>query len=757
MSLQQAISFHQAGRLADAERLYLMALKLQPNDCAALYFFGILRCGQGRFAEAVESFGKVLALQPHHADTLIANGGALRELGRFAEALASYDKASTQQPRLAELFYNRGLVLLNLARIPDAVADFTRAVEVKPGYADAWNNRGGALHSLGRFEDAIADFDRAVALQPNFATAHHNRGLSLRQLGRLQEAVASHDRALTLQPNHAEAWNDRGQALKTLRRFTEAVASLRQAITLNPKHVKARYNLGATFWDMGRIDDAAASFGEALAIDPDCVVALHARGNMLWTTRQLYEPASQDLQKALRLEPDHAYTRGDLMHVKMYGADWRDFAEEVTKIDEGVRQGKRIINAFTYLTISESVADLQICAEAFAEGNYPAVARLPVKPGRPPGKIRIGYMCGEFRDHATMRLMAGLFELHDKDRFEIVAFDTGHNDQSPLRRRVEAAFTRFVDISALNTLDAAKRVRNEGIDILVTLNGYCGEGRMDVFAQRPAPVQVNFLAFPGTLGAPYMDYVIADRIVVPEDEQKFYTEKVAYLPDSYQVNDGARGMPEKTTTRVAHNLPEDAFVFCHFNHSFKLTPSTFARWMRILRQVDGSVLWLLQSNSAFADNLRREAEQHGVAAERLIFAPVMNYQDHLARLPLGDLFLDSLPYTAHTTASDALWMGLPVLTCRGTTFAGRVAASLLSAVGLPELVTEDAAAYEVLALDLARNPTALAALRQRLAQNRTQAALFDTARYTRHLEAAYTTMLETWENGAAPHSFSVPA
>lgn len=734
-----------------------MALQLQPRDCAALYYLGILRCGQGRFADAAASFSKVLALQPHHADTLIANGGALRELGRFEEALASYDKAVAQKPRLAELFYNRALVLLNLARTPDAVSDFTRAVDLKPGYADAWNNRGGALHSLGRFDDAISDFDCAIALQPGFATAHHNRGLSLRQRGRPQEAVASHDRALAIQPNHAEAWNDRGQALKSLRRFAEAVASFNRAITLKPKHVKALYNRGATFWDMGRIDDAAASFGEALAIDPDCVVALHARGNMLWTTRQLYQPALQDLQRALDLEPDHAYTRGDLMHVKMYGGDWRDFNEEAARIDKGVRDGKRIINPFTYHTISDSVADLQICAKAFAESNFPAVAALPARADRRPGKVRVGYICGEFRAHATMRLMAGLFELHDKDRFEIVAFDSGHDDQSPLRRRVEAAFTKFVDISALSAPDAARCVAAEGIDILVTLNGYCGEGRMDVFAQRPAPIQVNFLAFPGTLGAPYVDYVIADRIVVPKAERRYYTESVVYLPDSYQVNDGARGTPENTTTRIEHRLPEDAFVFCHFNHSFKLTPATFERWMRILRQVEGSVLWLLQSNSAFADNLRREAEHHGVAADRLIFAPVMNYQEHLARLVLGDLFLDSLPYTAHTTASDALWMGLPVLTCRGTTFAGRVAASLLYAAGLPELVTENGGAYEDLALNLARDPTALRAIRKKLMNSRAGAPLFDTQRFTQHLEAAYTTMLKTWESGAAAQGFSVPS
>ena len=741
----------------EAENLYVRALQLQPSDCAALYFFGMLRCGQGRFIEAAASFSKVLALQPHHPDTLIANGGALRELGRFEEALASYDKAVAQRPRLAELFYNRALVLLNLERAEDAVSDLTRAVELKPDYADAWNNRGGVLHSLGRFESAISDFDRAVALRPGFVTAYHNRGLSLRQAGRLEEAVASHDQALTIQPNHAEAWNDRGQALKSLRRLPEAVASFDKAIALKPKHVKALYNRGATYWGMGRIDDAQASLSAALAIDPDCVVALHARGNMLWTTRQMYEPALQDLQKALCLDPDHAYTRGDLMHVKMYGGDWRDYKQEAANIDRGVRDGRRIINLFTYLTISESPSDLQICAKAFAEANFPQAAAPPARAVRRPGKIRVGYACGEFREHATMYLTAGLFEHHDKDRFEIVAFDSGYNDQSAVRRRVQAAFTKFVDISALSSSDAAKCVAAEDIDIFVTLNGYCGEHRMDVFARRPAPIQVNFLAFPGTLGAPYIDYVIADRIVIPDEEREYFTENVVYLPDTYQVNDGARGMPEGTATRSEHKLPEEAFVFCHFNHSFKLTPATFERWMSILRQAEGSVLWLLQSNQVFANNLRREAARCGVAAERLIFAPIMNHQEHMARLALGDLFLDSLPYTAHTTASDALRMGLPVLTCRGTTFAGRVAASLLHAVGLPELVTENSQAFEELALGLARDPAALRAVRQKLARNRMDAALFDTGRFTRHLEAAYATMLETWQSGAAARSFSVPS
>ena len=364
-------------------------------------------------------------------------------------------------------------------------------------------------------------------------------------------------------------------------------------------------------------------------------------------------------------------------------------------------------------------------------------------------------MSGEFREQATGYLTAGLYECHDKREFEIVAFDNGRSDHSPSRKRLEAAFDKFVDIENVPDRAAAERILAEEIDILVNLNGYFGEQRTGVFAHRPAPIQVNYLGFPATLGAPYMDYILADRFVIPESERQYFTEKVVWLPDSYQVNDSNRRIAQDVSTRRTSRLPEKAFVFCNFNQSYKLTPATFAVWMQILKKVEGSVLWLLESNTVLPENLRREAIRHGVAGERLVFAPRIPVEEHLARLKLADLFLDSLPYNAHTTASDALWAGLPLITCRGTSFAGRVATSLLNAVGLPELVTDNLAEYEVLALKLAGDPSFRQSIRQKLAHNRLSTPLFDTDRFRRHLETAYTKMWEISERGEAPQSFTV--
>jgi protein O-GlcNAc transferase len=367
----------------------------------------------------------------------------------------------------------------------------------------------------------------------------------------------------------------------------------------------------------------------------------------------------------------------------------------------------------------------------------------------------VGYVSGEFRDQATAFLTAGLYECHDKDKFEIVAFDNGWSTNSHIRRRLESAFDRFIRISNLSDRAAAEKILGEEIDILVSLNGYFGEHRMGVFAQRPAPVQVNYLGFPGTLGADYIDYILGDRFVIPQDEQQYYTEKVVYLPGSYQVNDSRRHMPRGVPTRSENQLPGTGFVFCSFNMSYKITPAMFAVWMRILKKVEGSVLWLLESNTAFSKNLRYEAERHGVAGDRLVFAPFVAMEKQLNRLQLADLFLDSLPCNAHTTASDALWAGVPLVTCPGKTFPGRVAASLLHAIDLPELVTANLEDYEALAVKLADDPAFLQAIRQKLAHNRQTTSLFDTDRFRQHIETAYAKMWEIFQRGEAPQSFSV--
>jgi predicted O-linked N-acetylglucosamine transferase (SPINDLY family) len=501
------------------------------------------------------------------------------------------------------------------------------------------------------------------------------------------------------------------------------------------------------------LDEALESYSRALALDPDLAAALESRSNLLWVRRKALAPAIADLERALQLEPGLPYAACNLLHLKMHAADWRGFTEAKAKLDAAVRAGKPAVQPFVYQALSDSPADLLACARIYAAREYPGAPRPQFGPRRP-GPIRIGYVSGEFRAQATMYLAAGLFERHDRAKFEVIAFDNSRDDGSAMRARVTAGFDKFISIASLSDRDAAGRIRAEEVDILVNLNGYFGRMRMGVFALAPAPIQVNYLGFPGSLGADYMDYILADSVVVPDGEERFYAEKVVRLPGSYQINDDKRA-PVAATTRAEHGLPEKAFVFCHFNYGYKILPAQFALWLRILAQVDGSVLWLLAGDTLFAQNLKAQAQSRGIDPGRLIFAPPLALEAHVARMALGDLFLDSLPYNAHTTASDALWAGLPILTCRGTAFAGRVAASLLQAIGLPELVTENLEAYEKLALTLAQDAALLQHYRDRLKQNRRTAPPFDTARTTRQIEAAYEMMLARQQNGEARESFAV--
>jgi protein O-GlcNAc transferase len=717
---RQAIGFHQGGNLAEAGRLYGEILGHEPKNFAALQLLALVRFQEGRDQDALNQIEAALAIQPDAAEALAIRGNILIRFQRLDEALASFNQAIAHRPDYAEALYNRGNCRQYLGQHENAVADYSRALALNPGYEPALTNRGNALSKLRRFSEGLTDYEAALRLRPGDPPALYHRANAFKDLQRFDEALGDYDRALALDPDLAAAWNNRGMVLR----------------------------------ELGRPAEALASFDRALALKPDDAAALFQRGTLQWTDYGRYEPALRDLEDVVRIAPDYDYARGNLLHLKMYGGDWRGFEFDKALIDRGVRAGEKIVEPFVYQAISDSPKDLLACAETHAS-LFPPGARLWKKTPRRRGKIRVGYLSGEFRAQATQYLAAGLYERHDRENFEIIAFDAGAGDQSPMRARLEAAFDSVIPISRLTDYEAAERIRDAEIDILVNLNGYFGRHRMGVFALRPAPIHVNYLGFPGTLGAPAMDYILADRIVIPDAERRYFTEQVVWLPDCYQVNDDKRRIADQRPTRAEEGLPETGFVFCNFNQSYKLVPETFASWMRLLKQVEGSVLWLMEGNGAFAQNLRQEAGRQGVAGERLVFAQNQPLDRHLARLSLADLFLDSLPYNAHTTASDALWAGVPLLTCRGRAFAGRVATSLLGAIGLPELITSDLAAYEALALRLAREPARLGGLRDRLAQNRATHPLFDTDRFRRHIESAYRQMWEIAERGEAPRHFSI--
>jgi protein O-GlcNAc transferase len=644
---------------------------------------------------------------------------------------------------------NRGTALRALRRTVEALAVFDEVLSRQPKNAMAHYNRGVALMDQNRTEDALAAFDRALRLAPDLAVAHANRATALNALGRAEEALAAYDRA----PQDFTTLSEKGELLHDLQRYSEALLTYDAALALKPDAIIMR-NRGGVLQNMGRVEDARAAYDAALALNPSLVEALSNRAQLVWQHFKDHDAAIADLERLMQIDPYRDFAVSHLLHLRMLGADWRDYRDLLDQVIAGVRAGKLAARPFVFQAMSSSPADLQTCSRTYT------ALRHPPKPAiwgahrhKEDGRIRLGYVCGEFREQATAFLTAGLFERHDKSRFELFAFDNGQNEgqseQSPMRARLEVAFEHFVPIAGLSDQTAAEEIAGRDVDILVSLNGYFGLARMGVFARRPAPIQVNYLGFPATLGAPYIDYIVADRIVIPEEDKRFYDEKVVWLPDSYQVNDDRRAIGP-ATSRAAHGLPQDAFVFCNFNHSYKLTPDMFDSWARIMTATPGSVLWLWDSNPHFADNLRREAESRGVEASRLIFAATAGHASHLARLRLADLALDCLPYNCHTTGSDALWAGVPLITCRGNTFPGRVGASLLTAAGLPELITENIADFEARAIQLANDRDALGRLRARLQENPAALPLFDTDRYRSNLEAAYVEMWGKFKRGEAP-------
>ncbi len=743
------------GRFPEAIAAYDRALAKEPAYAPGHYNRALAFSEMRRLEDSLAGYDKAIALYPEFSAAFTNRGNVLRELGRHDEALASYARSLELEPGNPNTFYNRGVTLNELGRTGEALASYDQALTLAPTFAPALTNRANLLRVLGRMDAALADYDKAIALEPRNPAGHFNRGVALGEARRFDEALASYALAINLKPDYVDAIYNGALVLQELQRWDDAVKGYSRVLAVKPDHTEALNNKGAILQSFAHYDEALAAFDRAIASNPNYPEAYYNRSFIKWQKQKGDPQAIRDLERALQLKPDYPYALGDLLHLRMQLGDWDSYARETAAIDAGLKAGKPVVRPFVYQALSESPADLQLCSVEFTRLNFPPMAAAAPAPRPAAGKIRVGYMSAEFRDQATSYLMAGLFEIHDRDKFEIIALDNGGDDGKPMRKRLISTFDKFIDVVRLTDDEAAQRIRNENIDILVNLSGYFGTPRMGIFARRPAPIQVNYLGFPATLGADYIDYIIADRVVIPEAEQRYYTEKVVYLPGCYQVNDSRRAIDPETPTRAAHGLPENAFVFCSFNQNYKLTPPAFAAWMKILAEVDGSVLWILQNTPALAANLRKEAARFGVNSDRLIFAKHVDAEKHLARLALADLSLDSRPYNAHTTASDALWAGLPLITCRGTAFPGRVAASVLMAAGLPELVTESMEEFTALALKLARDKDALAAVRKKLADNRATCALFDTERFRGHIESAYQTMVANWRAGKAPAGFTV--
>jgi predicted O-linked N-acetylglucosamine transferase (SPINDLY family) len=743
---------------ADALDNYERALKIKPDYAEAYNNRGLILRDLKRVDEALDDYEHALKFKPDLAEAHHNRGDALRDLGRYEDALDSYERALKIKPDYAEAWNNHGETLQELRRFADALGSYERALSVRPEYVEVYFNRGAAFQDLARFEEALDSYERALKLKPDLAEAHNNRGNMLREFGRFEEALDSYEHALKIKPNYAEAHNNRGNALRELRRLEEALDSYGRALNLNPGLVEALNNRGNALRELRRFEEALDSYERALKFKADYAEAYSNRGA---TLRDLgrFEDAIHSYEQALQLKPDHGWLHGMWLHARMHICDWNDFDFHIDNLIAGVEQGRKTTPPFAVLAITDSLEVQHGAAQIWAASACAPGTPLPAKSARGrSAKIRLGYYSADYGDHPVSQLTVGLFEEHDRERFEVVAFSSGPPREDEMSCRLKAAFDQFVDVRGRSDRDVVRLSRDFGIDIAVDLMGFTGNARTGVFASRAAPIQVNFLGYPGTMAATCMDYLIADRTVIPAASRALYAEKIVYLPHSFQPNDRKRPIADREFPREELGLPPTAFVFCSFNNIYKITPAVFGCWMRILGKVDESVLWLVSANDAVRANLRREAAARGVSPDRLIFAGrLARAEDHLARHRAADLFLDTFPFNAHTTASNALWAGLPVLTRMGDSYAARVAASLLRAVGLAELITETDEEYEALAVDLAGDRARCSQLRETLYRNRLVTPLFDTVRYTRYLESAYRTMHERYRAGDPPEFFEVPA
>jgi protein O-GlcNAc transferase len=775
------------GKLSEAENFFLKALSIDSRYPPLFHNYGLFLAKQKRYQESVDQFNKALRLSNSYAPVHCDRGISLMELGRLEESLAShntaaalapnvpivfynrantlfrqknfvsalrdYDRAIALQPNYADAYCGRGNVFLELKRCDDAFAAYAKALALKPDLEYAWLGRGNICVVLKRYNDAFAAYDKALAIRPDLEYAWIGRGNVFGQLKRYDEAFAAYDKALALRPDLENAWLGRGNVFLELKRCDDAIAAYDKALALRPDLENAWLGRGNVFGHLKRYDDAFAAYDKALSLKPDLAEALYGRGYVFSRLRR-YDEALAAFDKAHAIKPDLTSLESSRLHTKMQLCDWSDFDAECAHLISTVKSGA--VEPYPLLAIPSSSGDQLQCAKLWTANKY-CPSDQPVWRGEryDHDRIRVAYLSADFRDHPVAYLLAGMFEQHDRACFETTAISFGPDNPNEMRTRLKHSFDRFIDVGGQSDIEVARSIRALEIDIAVDLMGHTADSRPEILACRPSPIQVNYIGYPGTMGAAYIDYIIADRYLVPDHLRSAYSENIVYLPDTFQANDSKRPYPDGAPSRAQVGLPEGGFVFCSFNNVAKIIPSVFDIWMQVMRQVGDSVLWMLAEGAVAERNIRREAEARGVAPSRLVFAPRVQYADYLARYRCADLFLDTSPFNGGTTVSDALWAGLPVVTCSGEAFASRMAGSLLNAAGLPELVTGSLAEYARLAFTLATDRNQLAAIKAKLDANRTRCSLFDTGRFRRHIEAAYVAMHQRHQRGEPPASFAV--
>ena len=718
--LDELIALYHQGKFSQVIGIGSKFAEEFPSSAVIWNLLGASNAGMNLSDEATRCFREVCEIRPNDCEAHNNLGVALTNQLNLIEAEASFNRAIQIDPNHIEANNNLGNIQKEEGKLDDAVESFTRALKVQSNHPEILYNLGSAYLKQGNLDKALGSFTRALQIKPDYALVQNGLGLILRRQGKMNEAIASFTRALQIKPDYAEALNNRGKCLFEQHELSRAVFDISRAVKIKPDFIEAHENLGRVLNEQDKPDKAVESFDHALKITPDDI---------------------------------SIFMKKMFTQTKM--CDWsalRKFEKIKTKI--GV-EGKPV-SPFNLLVAEDHPERQMRRAQKFALQPKKSAIPLPAMPKVRPEKLRIGYFSGDFREFPGMYLMAGMLETHNRDQFKIYAFSHGPDADDQMRRRIVNAVDDFIDIRTMSDPDVAKLVIEMEIDIAINRNGYTRDGRNELFAKRLAPVQISYLGYPGTMGTEFMDYMVADQIMIPENQRQFYTEKIIYLPNTYQPNDNQRTIAQTTTQRSDFGLPDDAFVFCCFNKCDKIRPGEFHIWMRLLHRLKGSVLWLYRSNKFVEDNLHEEARAKGVDASRIIFADSLPHSEHLARHKHADLFLDTFNYNAHTTASDALWAGLPIVSMAGQQFAARVSASLLRAVGLPELITETEDEYEALIFELATNQEKLAGIKDKLMKKRLTSPLFDTEQYTRDFEQGLKLAYDRCFNSLEPSDIIVP-
>jgi len=683
-------------------------------------------------------------------------GVALMKTGKYQEAKQSFLNAIRLNSNAPDVYFNLGVLNRAANEYNEAISFYSQCLEINGQYANAFFNRGNVyLDDLSDYKNAISDYQHFVRLIPNNPYGYYNLGKALSLLNRHDEAIIYYEKAIALKPDYAEAYVNCGSALSLLNRHDEAIIYYEKAIALKPDYAEAYFNFGKALNLSNHHNGAIIYYEKAIALKPDYTEAYVNCGSVLGLLNR-HDEALIHYEKAIALAPDYDYLPGWIMHSKQHASDWNGYDDLRENIIEGTVSLKNSSHPFIILSMTDDLKIQKISAEVFSKVQTSQLKNPKIIPMKyDHKKIKIGYFSADFHNHATMHLMAEMLELHNKEKFEIIGFSYGIDVRDDWSERARKSFNDFYNVFNMNDEGVANLSRNLEIDIAIDLKGYTQESRPAIFFYRAAPIQINYLGYPGTLGAEYIDYIIADKNLIPENKKVFYTENIIYLPGCYQPNCAKREIDKTKISRKEFGLPEDAFIYCAFNNAYKITPQTLLSWAKILSKVPNSVIWVFSDSENTNENLLREFNAKGIDSQRIIFAKRMSIEKHLARLQLADLFLDTFPYNAHTTASDALRVGLPVLTMMGQSFASRVASSLLKQLELTELITENEKDYESIAIQLGSNIKNFNSIKDKVSNNLQKTDLFNPKVITTNIELAFEKAYEIYLNDEVPRDIHI--